>query len=63
MPYIFKKHVYALASLGGAGLYYGLRLVSVDNLLPSIFGMVFVVTIRLLATKYRWSLPKIHFDE
>ena len=62
-PYIFKKHVYALASLGGVALYYGLRLVSVDNLLPSILGMVFVVTIRLLATKYRWSLPKIHFDE
>lgn len=62
-PYIFKKHVYALASIGGAALYYGLRLVSPDNLLPSALGMVFVVVIRLLATKYRWSLPKVHLDE
>lgn len=62
-PYIFKKHVYALASIGGAGLYYALRLVCVDNLLPSALGMLFVIVIRLLATRYRWSLPKVHLDE
>lgn len=62
-PYIFKKHVYALASIGGATIYYLLRLIASDNVLPSIIGMVFVVSIRLLAAKYRWSLPKVHLDE
>ena len=62
-PYIFKKHVYALASIGGAALYYVLRLICVDNLLPSVLAMLFIISIRLLATRYRWSLPKVHLDE
>lgn len=65
-PYIFKKHVYALASIGGAALYYVLRrCITGDNgtLIASIAAMVFVVTIRMLATKYRWSLPKVHLEE
>ena len=65
-PYIFKKHVYALASIGGSALYYVLRrCITGDNgtLIASIVAMVFVVTIRMLATKYRWSLPKVHLEE
>lgn len=65
-PYIFKKHVYALASIVGAALYYVLRrCITGDNgtLIASIVAMAFVVTIRMLATKYRWSLPKVHLEE
>ena len=58
-PYIFKKHVYALASMSGAIVYYVMRLFVVGTLLPSVVGMVLVVTLRLLASKYKWSLPKI----
>ncbi|MBQ6877947.1 MAG: trimeric intracellular cation channel family protein [Oscillospiraceae bacterium] len=56
-PYIFVKHFYASASLIGA-------LVSIflwNNLGQSagIIGCAFVVTaLRLLAAKFRWSLPK-----
>ena len=62
-PYIFKKHIYALASIGGAALYYVLRLCAYSALIPSLFGMLFVFTIRMLATKYLWSLPKVHMSE
>ncbi|MBQ8291994.1 MAG: trimeric intracellular cation channel family protein [Clostridia bacterium] len=62
-PYIFKKHVYALASIGGAALYYVLRLFVRGALLPTLAGMAFVIVIRILAAKYRWSLPKIRLDE
>ena len=62
-PYIFKKHVYALASIGGATIYYVLRLYVPGELLPTIVSMLFVVLIRMLATKYRWSLPKVRLDE
>ena len=65
-PYIFKKHVYALASIGGAALYYVLRRVIAGangTLIASIVAMAFVVTIRLLAAHYRWSLPKVHLEE
>ena len=62
-PYIFKKHVYALASIGGAILYYVLRSLFTESIIPSAVSMVFVILIRLLAAKYRWSLPKVHLEE
>ena len=62
-PYIFKKHVYALASISGAGLYFGLRFVFPNTIAPTIFSLVLILVIRMLATKYRWSLPKIQLDE
>ena len=61
-PYIFKKHIYALASIGGALLYYIFKYWYPGGILPSIIAMSFVVVIRLLAAKYRWSLPKVHLD-
>ena len=62
-PYIFKKHVYALASILGGALYYGLRLVVENTLLVSCVSMAFIIVMRVFARKYRWSLPKIHFEE
>lgn len=58
-PYIFKKHVYALASIAGATIYFLLRLFTKNNVLPSALACTFIITVRFLATKYRWSLPKI----
>ena len=61
-PYIFKKHIYALASIAGASVYYVMRLGKAETLLPSMIAMVLVVVVRLLARKYRWSLPKAHLE-
>lgn len=61
-PYIFKKHVYALASIAGATAYYLLRLLIAETLIPSIVALAVVVAMRLLAAKYRWSLPKVHLE-
>ena len=58
-PYIFKKHVYALASILGSCLYYLLRRYTDSVAAASAAGMILVVTLRMLATKYRWSLPRI----
>ena len=62
-PYIFKKHVYALASIFGAALYFVIRIWTADTILPTIVSVLFVITVRMLATKYRWSLPKIRFTD
>ena len=62
-PYIFKKHVYALASIIGSILYYLIKLWVNDTILPSIVAMILIIGIRLLATKYRWDLPKIQLQE
>jgi uncharacterized membrane protein YeiH len=62
-PYIFKKHIYALASIVGALLYYACEVLVGIQVLSAVVGIVFIIGIRILATKYRWSLPKIQFDE
>ena len=62
-PYIFKKHVYALASIGGAAVYYVMRLFVEPILIPSLVAMALVVAVRLLAAKYRWSLPKVKLED
>ena len=63
-PYIFKKHVYALASLAGATLYYVLRYFCFDTAMVSSFVVIpLIILVRMLATKYRWSLPKVDLKE
>lgn len=58
-PYIFRKHVYASASLVGA-------LVCVLFWLPGLevyamgAGAVTVIVIRVLSAYYRWNLPRAH---
>ena len=58
-PYIFKKHVYAVAAILGSLLYYLIKIWSNNSIFPSIAAIIFIFGIRILATKYRWRLPKI----
>lgn len=62
-PYVFKKHIYAIASILGSILYYVLRTLFDETVISSIAALLCVVIIRMLATKFRWSLPKIKLDE
>ena len=56
-PYIFVKHFYASASLIGAVA--SIFLWEYIGQSAAVFGCAFVVTaLRLLAAKFRWSLPK-----
>lgn len=56
-PYIFVKHFYACASLAGAVV--TVLLWRFGQLVAMSAGSVAVVLLRLLAAKFRWSLPKI----
>lgn len=58
-PFIFKKHVYAVVSILGCIIYYILRIYSGMLIGASAVSMLLIVTLRMLATKYRWSLPRI----
>ena len=62
-PYIFTKHVYAVAALGGSILYYVIRLFVENTIFPGVPALFFIIGIRMLATKYRWKLPKIQLEE
>lgn len=61
-PYIFKKHVYAMAAIMGSITYFVLRKYAHNIQLASFLSVLLVFVIRMLATKYRWSLPKIYID-
>ena len=57
-PYIFTKHIYAIASILGGMMFivicemgYEFRAV--------VISCIFMVALRLLAARYRWSLPKL----
>ena len=58
-PYVFKKHIYALASIFGSLLYFILRNNFCEIFASSVLSMLSVIAIRMLATKYCWSLPRV----
>lgn len=62
-PYVLKKHVYAVASILGCLVYYILRLYLEETAWDSAAAMLVVFGIRMLATKYRWSLPRIQKEK
>lgn len=62
-PYVLKKHVYAMASLCGSMFYYFVRLLGAGIIITEILSMVLVFTIRMLATRYLWQLPKIELED
>ena len=58
-PYVLKKHIYALASVIGSTVYYLIR-TNGNKILALIIAIPIMVTIRILAAKYHWKLPKIN---
>lgn len=56
-PYIFVKHFYATAALIGAVVCAVLRKY-IGDYLACVIGAALIVTLRLLAARFRWKLPK-----
>lgn len=61
MPMVLTKHVYAVASLAGAVLYYTMLRFGVSAVVCDVAAMATVFAIRMLATKYKWNLPRVDF--
>ena len=60
-PYIFVKHFYACAAIIGALICVCLR--PVNEFLAAAVGASVIFTLRLLAAKYRWKLPKHRYSQ
>lgn len=60
-PYIFTKHIYALASIFG-----GIVFIVIWEMTNEFAGVIVscsvMILIRILAAHYRWSLPKFRKD-
>ena len=62
IPFVLRKHVYAVAAILGGSIYYLMIQLGVSGALSSLLGMGSTVLIRLLAWHYRWNLPKAQVD-
>lgn len=62
VPYIFRKHVYATASIAGAVAY--LFIEKTGQMEPAaIISLLLVLLLRLLAAHFEWNLPKVHLHD
>ena len=60
-PYIFVKHFYASASLIGA-IFCTVLWNNIDQRIAMTGGAAIILVLRLMAARYRWSLPKDNPD-
>lgn len=58
IPFILRKRIYALAAIAGALTYAGLWRLTGGVVLPAISAISVTVGLRLLATIFRWDLPR-----
>ena len=56
-PYIFTKHIYAVASIAGS-LLYTILLPIIGQAHASIWGIVLISVIRIMAARFHWKLPR-----
>lgn len=58
VPYVFTKHIYAVASIVGGIAYYWLYLLNVKPVYSILVGVGLIFLVRMLATHFKWNLPK-----
>ena len=58
VPFVFRKRVYIVAALLGAGLYCVLTGLAVDDAISMPLSVALIVAVRVLATIFRLNLPR-----
>lgn len=58
IPFILKKRIYLLAVLAGSTVYYCMRMLEVSDVLSLAVGAATVFALRMLATVFKWNMPK-----
>ncbi len=60
VPLVFRKEIYALASIIGGLVYYLLKQTALNDDAAKIICILLILIIRLLAVKYKLSLPVVY---
>lgn len=60
---IFKKEIYAMASIAGGILYWLLLVMNINVGLAATLTFFFICLVRFLAMRYHISLPTLHSEE
>ncbi|WP_165020774.1 MULTISPECIES: trimeric intracellular cation channel family protein [unclassified Dysgonomonas] len=63
IPIIFTQELYAVACIIGGVIFSALHFFNVDLAICEIVTAVSIVAIRILATKFRWTLPIVKGEE
>lgn len=63
IPAIFRKHIYAVASIIGAIIFYVMYYFNILYVVNVLTTVTLVVIIRYLAFYFEWSLPKVTLNE
>lgn len=58
IPFVLRKRVYAIAAISGGVVYIYSRISLPGEVLPTILSIIVTVLLRLLATFFRWHLPR-----
>ncbi|MEM3064756.1 MAG: trimeric intracellular cation channel family protein [Candidatus Nitrosotenuis sp.] len=58
VPLVFVKELYATASFVGVVIFYGLLVIQAPLYAASILGIIATTSLRLVAMKYNWNLPR-----
>ena len=61
IPLIFAKEIYATACIAGAVLFTSMLYFNVDSNIAATISMSVIIIIRVIAVKYKLSLPKFDF--
>lgn len=59
IPFVLKKHIYAVASIAGGLSYFMLKECAVKDTVAVGISILIVVVLRILATVFRWNLPRV----
>ena len=58
IPFVLNKRIYAVAAIAGAFTYWVIEYVFLNPVLAYAAGWLVTVTLRMLATIYKWNLPR-----
>ena len=58
IPFVLRKHIYAVAAIAGAVVFYYTVSFGLDQSVASLLGMLTTFLMRVLAWHYRWNLPR-----
>ena len=62
-PLFFRKDIYATACIAGGIVYWVIMALGGSDIFQQIFCAATVITLRILAVKYNWELPRLKLDD
>jgi uncharacterized membrane protein YeiH len=59
IPVIFRKEIYATICILGGAVFFALKRFNLDNDVLYLITSLLIITVRLMAVKYKWYLPTL----